>query len=385
MIETPIGVFDGQCYLFRTGSWKIINSFRLLWRYGLSLFRLNSVVKATLKKFVSVYNLQAQGKTYRTVPDLLRAMGGEDMYHLTQVSSASHLRDLQLQEELVRELITGATYMNYGQGLCVNAFTCLVSLAGMEDKSLWSVVGGNRLIPESALAKSGARLHRCAVTGVTRQEREGKVTYSLQTDQGGSSQAEEYDAVIVAAPLQEGAIRFENFPSPIYTEAITSTTYHRTVAEFVDGEIDPAFFGLTDNDRNFPLIILTSDLCSEAPFPFCSVAINIPSEEPEEANSQYTRPLREVPSRVWKIFSPRPLTLEEKQMMFRKIEAQATVDWLAYPNYSPPESFPPFVLDEGLFYISGIEKAASAMEMSAIGAKNCALLARQYLREREGH
>ncbi len=58
-------------------------------------------------------------------------------------------------------------------------------------------------------------------------------------------------------------------------------------------------------------------------------------------------------------------------------------DWLAYPVYNPPEECPSFVLDSGMFYINGIEKAASAMEMSAIGGKNVALLARNYLMNTE--
>jgi prenylcysteine oxidase/farnesylcysteine lyase len=309
-------------------------------------------------------------------------MGGEEMYRLTQITAEQYmLRDLGLQETLTRELITGAMYMNYGQGIGVNAFTCMVSLAGVQENSLWSVVGGNRRIPETALERSGATLHGSSVTSVTRIEREGAVSYSVETGEGGSQG--EYDAVIVATPLYEKSIQFMNFPAPIYTEDITSTAYHRTVAEFIDGEINPAFFGLDDNDGSFPLYSLTTDSAQElSPFPFCSVGVDVPSEEPESANAMYTKPLTEDRSRVWKVFTPRPLTSKEKIQMFKKIDAEATVDWLAYPNYSPPESFPPFELDQGLFYVNGIEKAASAMEMSAVGAMNCALLVRDYLRNR---
>ena len=275
--------------------------------------------------------------------------------------------------------------MNYGQGLEVCACTCMVALAGLQEESLWAVVGGNRLIPQTALVRSGAKLRKCSVTSITRTVGDGgRVSYFVQTDESGEQASEmgEYDAVIVATPLYEQSIQFKNFPTPVYTEEITATMYQRTVAEFVDGEINPAFFGLRDNDGTFPLILLTSDFVEGSPFPFCSVSINIPSEEPESANEKYEKPLPEEPSRVWKIFSPQPLTREEKQQMFKTINAEATVDWLAYPNYNPPESFPPFDLDTGVFYVNGIEKAASAMEMSAIAAKNCALLARQYLKSR---
>ena len=342
-------------------------------------------MKSTLARFTTIYDLQAKGRAYRTVSDMLLAMGGEEMWNLTQVSAEDYLlRTVRLPEALVNELITAAIRLNYGQGLSVNACTCLTSLVAMEETSLWCVVGGNKLIPERALEKSGATLHRCAVTSIRRVEKGGGVVYAVQSRDASTDSIvmKEYDAVIIAAPLAEGEIEFVDFPQPIFSEAVTSTRYHRTVAEFIKGEIDPEFFGASDNDRNFPLFTLTTDLSDDVPFPFCSVNIEVPSEEPEGALVEYIRPVTECPTRVWKVFSPRPLTEEEKQMMFRTIEAQTTVDWLAYPEYNPPEAFPPFVLDDGVFYINGIEKVASAMEMSVIGAKNCTLLARQYLMDR---
>lgn len=364
----------------------MVNIARSLWHYGTSLFTINSAVKTMLNRFVNIYALQAKGKAYKTVPDLLRAMGGDEMFHLTQITANQYLsQNLDLQETLIGELITGAMYMNYGQGLGVNAATCVASMAGVEEHCLWAVVGGNRLIPEMALNRSGAVLHKSTVRSITRVEQDGRVSYSIETtSEDGARSVEEYDVVIVATPLYDQAIKFNDFTNTVYTEDIINTTYHRTVAEFIDGEINPAFFGLEDNDRNFPLIILMSEFAEGAsPFPFCSVRVNVPSEEPESANRKYSKPLTEDPSRVWKIFTPRPLTNEEKKQMFKKIDAEATVDWLAYPNYSPPETFPPFELDEGMFYVNGIEKIASAMEMSVISAKNCELLARDYLKNRK--
>ena len=49
--------------------------------------------------------------------------------------------------------------------------------------------------------------------------------------------------------------------------------------------------------------------------------------------------------------------------------------WLAYPHFTPPEKFWSFALDDGVFYVNAI---VSAMEMSAVSAKNAALLAHKY-------
>ena len=65
--------------------------------------------------------------------------------------------------------------------------------------------------------------------------------------------------------------------------------------------------------------------------------------------------------------------------MFTDMDGTDVKDWQAYPHYHPPEHFPSFILDDGVYYINTIEKAASAMEMSVIGAKNVALLTKEYI------
>ena len=52
-------------------------------------------------------------------------------------------------------------------------------------------------------------------------------------------------------------------------------------------------------------------------------------------------------------------------------------DWLAYPRYRPDErpKLASFVLSPRLYYVNAVEFAASAMEMSAIAARNVANLA----------
>lgn len=57
----------------------------------------------------------------------------------------------------------------------------------------------------------------------------------------------------------------------------------------------------------------------------------------------------------------------------------AQQDWEAYPKFAPPEAFARFELAQGIYYNNAWENAASAMEMSAIAAKNSALLVHQHL------
>jgi hypothetical protein len=61
-------------------------------------------------------------------------------------------------------------------------------------------------------------------------------------------------------------------------------------------------------------------------------------------------------------------------------EVAAHQEWAgAYPAFDPPENYPPFQLSQGLYYPNAWENAASAMEMAALGGRNVALLAAEYL------
>lgn len=348
----------------------------MLWRYGWDLFRMNSFVSALLEKFCTIYTLQASGKAYTNVEDVLAAMGGEDMSRMMKVSTREYMLDEKhWNEVLVNELVTAALRVNYGQGLSVNAFTACTALAGMDDSKLYSVVGGNYRIAEHALNESNATLIMDDVVSVMKNH-DSSVKYTITMRDGKVKDG--YDVVIVANPLNLSSIKYENFSNVVYTAAAT-TPYQRTVATFCNGEINTEVFG-DSSLENFPQVILTTEMKSP-PFKFSSVAVEIPSEVEQNEAKKYAVPLQEEPKRVWKVFSPQSLTLDQCQCLFSKLDVDAIVeyDWMAYPQYHPPDHAPSFILDDGVFYINAIEMASSAMEMSAIGAKNAALLARDYL------
>ncbi len=382
---TPMAIYNGQRFVLQLGFYSFINTLKILWNYGISVLKMSRYVSEQLKQFATIYELQASEKSYKTVPDLLKAMGNtRDFCQQTQVTSENYLTaGLHWQQKMVDQLVCAAMKVNYGQNNQIDAFTAFVSLAGM-DGSLWSVIGGNYQIPKMALDASGATVHAGKITTVTRIENNGNVCYTLnylESENDSLQTMTDFDVVIVAHPLNLSTIQFNQFPMTIYSDA-AKTPYHRTVATFVKGQLNGKTFGLTDESypRSFPLSILSIDL-ENPPVVFSSVAVEVPTAaSEEEAKNDFLKPLCDRPTRVWKVFSNDLLSERDKNALFRRIDDVSVKDWLAYPEYDPPEEFPPFILDgDGMFYINCIEKAASAMEMSAIGAKNVALLAKEYI------
>ena len=131
----------------------------------------------------------------------------------------------------------------------------------------------------------------------------------------------------------------------------------RTVATIVEGEIDPAFIGLTENELTTENFILDP----ESNINSFSLLSPVDYENGDH-----------LPS-VWKVFSQNPLENSELDKLFKTRKEMRVCDWLAYPHYDTNQTFyTDFKLDDNLYHINAIEWAASAMEMSVIGAKNVA-------------
>ena len=107
----------------------------------------------------------------------------------------------------------------------VHGFVGSVALAGAQD-GLWAVRGGNKLVAEGCLRKSGADLVRARVTKIKRSEKDRKyeIEYEYESNGGAheskpsrnlSVERKSFDIVIVATPLTRDKtnILFENLPS----------------------------------------------------------------------------------------------------------------------------------------------------------------------------
>ena len=127
----------------------------------------------------------------------------------------------------------------------------------------------------------------------------------------------------------------------------------------VHGDINPEFFGQTKDLMACDNFIIDSDENVN------SAALQTPVNYQDGMT---------LPS-VWKIFSQSPLSDDTLGQMFLNRKQMEICDWLAYPSYSTNQTFTTkFKLEDNLYHVNAIEFAASAMEMSVIGAKNVANL-----------
>ena len=214
-------------------------------------------------------------------------------------------------------------------------------------------MSGNFRLPQKLVKETGVEVVKSRVKSVLPSS-SGKVytvTYTLSGDTE-DFKTEDFDAVVLATPLHNAELEL-----PDNVDIVKNTKpFQRTIATFVNGILAPVVPG-QENPEDILTVWSKEDLF------FSSIGFK------GSASQDFN----------YKIFSKKPLTDEEIGKLFSKVNEVKTVDWMAYPKYSVPDTLPDFELAPGLYYINAIESAASAIEMSCIGSKNVALLLYQYL------
>lgn len=169
--------------------------------------------------------------------------------------------------------------------------------------------------------------------------------------------SKEYDIVILATPYYQGMddIKFEDFQNTIEP---VEYSFHKTIATFIEGLPNTTYFGV-DRLEDFPTALLTTNH---------SIFFN-------SVGKQKTVSGETAAKDVYKLFLNNVPTVDKLKEVIPEWTDLRVVDWSAYPEYKSSVNLPSFTLHEQMYHINAIEMAASAMEMSVIGAKNVALLA----------
>lgn len=372
-VPSKMAIFNGKELTFEESDWFIINFLRFLWRYGFNFLRMQMWVESVLDKFMRIYQYQQYGYSFSSVERLLHAMGGDSFLTLMNQTLEETMISEGFSQVFINDIVEPITRVNYGQSVRINGFVGAVSLAGAES-GLWAVDGGNKRVCSGLLYSSKSELIPAKVTSIAvkvRPSKSGAAASFYEVNYVGKDGAAHslYDIVIIATPLHQGKsdITFPGFSPPIPSHY--PGRFHQTVATLVHGLLNVSFLGTTEAASDFTVSdVLTT--ASEG-----SIINSISSLDPVHIPPGY-KPTSASHKKVWKVFSPEPLTQEQLRSMFLSWDSVSETRWLAYPAYSPPHrKTPPFILHKRLYYLNAVEWAASAMEMSAISARNLALLA----------
>ncbi|XP_026195340.1 prenylcysteine oxidase 1 [Anabas testudineus] len=375
-VPSKMAIFDGNEIVFQESDWFIVNFLRMLWQYGFNFLRMQMWVESIMDKFMRIYQYQQYGYSFSSVDRLLHAMGGDGFLTLMNQTLEETMIAEGFSQNFLNDIVAPITRVNYGQTLRIHGFVGAVSVAGA-DSGLWSVDGGNKRVCSGLLYHSKSELIPARVTSISFTHRPSKMGptnsfYELNYVGESGSAHSLYDIVVIATPLHQGKsdITFSGFSPPIPSHY--PGRYQQTVSTMVHGLLNMSYLGTTESAEGFTASdILTTELEG-------SVIFSLSSVDPVHIPEGYKRPPASQ-RKVWRLFSPQSLSQEQLQNIFVSWDSVSETRWLAYPLYRLPyRKSPPFILHDRLYYLNAVEWAASAMEMSAISARNLALLAHHH-------
>ncbi|KAM4677881.1 prenylcysteine oxidase 1-like [Discoglossus pictus] len=360
-------IFNGEQLVLEETDWYLLNLFRLWWHYGISFLRLQMWVEEVMEKFMRIYKYQAHEYSFSNTEELLRSLGGEHFVNMTQRSVAESLQSIGVSQRFIDDVISAVMRASCGQSVSIPALVGAMSLAGAQG-NMWAVEGGNKLICSGLLKMAKANVIHGKVMSISLHSTEKRPLYEVKFERDGTLSSEYYELVIVAAPLHKAgySISFLNFQPPVHEP---TGSYQRVVTSIVHGYLNSSYFGFPD-PKLFPFSSILSTDSPDSPFhsveSLCpvNVSLGFRRKPPQEAG-------------VWRVLSPRPLDRHELKTLFKSYYSVQVIEWQAFPNYGSTgssRSLPPIILHDGLYYLSGVEWAASSVEMSAVAAKNVALL-----------
>ena len=369
--DGQIGIWSGSEFLFRSAagsSWltDAETVAKMALRYGISSpLKLRKLVKETQQRWQNIYEIQKNSTSFDTPLALMKALG---LANQTRVDAFEFFESHGIERRLIDEVVVGISRVNYGQAV-LNAFADMVSLAGagVAGGKLGSVREGNSEIPRRLISRSNATLvlnHPISGIKLASSSTPSRPRFVLSTETSLLSSpyttGQEFDAVVIAAPLESAKLEFDeriSFPP----DAGIHRPYETTHVTFIEaaGGFSSSFFGGVAGVASMDTIMTT-----ESELSAFSCASSVGSVEGRK-------------SQIYKVFSRAATSDEFMERMFDGIHKNSTTRlvWQAYPQLKPQlmHDSPPFRLSNNIWYVNAFESAVSAMETEVVAARNVAL------------
>uniref|UniRef100_A0A7S0DX81 Prenylcysteine lyase domain-containing protein n=1 Tax=Hanusia phi TaxID=3032 RepID=A0A7S0DX81_9CRYP len=364
------GLWDGRRLVFQslhlpwnqTNPSPFLTSLGLMARYGRSLILLKSLVKKTLDSFLKIYDKQEAGESFETAEELWSALG---LFHLTQETLGEELRLHGLSDKLLRELVGAVNRVNYNQNNSLNALAGMVSLCPLVAGSVFAIQEGNAALPEAMIRSSADFLNlKTRITRVTINSTSSDRRYVLWS---GDKEVGGFDALVLATPLELATIEFFRIrpdgEEELKLDDLSNIDFRTTHSTFVHGTLNAS--RLTGVEKS---LWMSRMVRGRGRVPDSIYAT--------EDSQDFFTSISHYGHEIYKIFSPRRLMKAEIDQLFTVYKVLEEKEWKAYPHFHPPETLQSFrpIADERIYYVNAIEKAVSAVEVSAIGGRNVALM-----------
>lgn len=372
------GVWDGEkltqpvleCNNPQIPPWKAA---QVVWEYGFSPVKMYNAAMSNLERWWSF------SQSERPFDNVRKELVDVGLDGLVLDSADTFLQNQSISSRFQSEFVQPCSRNYFSRNLA--DISGLASLKATGPSYPVSIVGGNEQLVKGmiTLSEANLRLGSDVLSVLPGQER--RYTLSVQStdsDTGSSTtEAAEFDAVILAAPLQSSKLRLDDLDLPEiplapYVE--THVTHFKTTQDLA-----PEFFNLPAN-TTVPYDILTTTSSEHDPN-----ILSITHTRVEQDRSCLLA-CEIVDEFIYRVASQR--SVDDRELV-RMIGGQFQegsnladngISWVnrqAWPHAFPQPSKDHQFLEKveiapGLFYLNGAEEVFSALEMSCRMGKNAA-------------
>lgn len=223
-LPDTLGVYDGATwhYIQDGGDYGWWNIAKLLWKYGITPARTNTLMKKTVGEFLRMY--EKPHFPFGNVSETALSLG---LSSATGMTGNQFLEANNLKPPFTTDIIQASTRVNYAANL--DQIHGLETMVCMATDGAMSVKGGNWQIFDSMLAASGADVMLNTSVSAIQKQPDGtfSVLYKMAAQQeddsngpsGETATSTIFDTIIIAAPFQYANITFEpaifDPPAPI--------------------------------------------------------------------------------------------------------------------------------------------------------------------------
>lgn len=268
-----VGIWDGQTngwhYLESPndnswyGSWASwFSAIKIIWKYGYSPIKASNIAKTLASKFVKIYGMFDENYTFTDITRLFPMLGVTETFEQT---CDAYLQNKGVSTSFLHDFIAGITRNTYLQNTdYIHAFGCLIAVySGLDE--VYSISSGNFQMFERML-ESNPRSTLNLLTEIKSIVKEPSGRYILSTSDGHS---EEFDYVVMAAPITKSRIDFKNIDlsrirEPKYVK-LYGNYYLLNPVTIITGQLNPKYFNLKQMDE-IPFNVLTPNNAENIPF-----------------------------------------------------------------------------------------------------------------------
>ena len=191
----PRGIWNGQSFSYVESSSGFWNNAKLLWKYGRSPSKVDSLLETFTMRLNTLYDQPASNHS----ESVLDVMG---LTKLLGMTMEEYLTTEGVSQAFVNDFVGAAMKVCFVEGNQVHALAGLIALQAAKER-LHIIDGGSNKLCSELLGSCGARVRPAStVTSVAFHKKANmfNIRFKTPTEKNGSLQLERFDFVVMATP-----------------------------------------------------------------------------------------------------------------------------------------------------------------------------------------